>query len=78
MTAEPGRDKSLLTLRAALILLAALAIALLIGGLTDAARHSMAWAALAACGAFPAAAAFLNWVIELAVSSTPPVALVAC
>jgi hypothetical protein len=68
MTAEPGRDKPLLTPRAALIFVTSLVAALVIGALTYAARHSMPEAAIAACGAFVTASVFLNRVIELSVS----------
>jgi hypothetical protein len=68
MTAEPGRDKPLLTPRAALIFVTSLVAALVIGALTYAARHSMPEAAIAGCGAFVTAAVFLNRVIELPLS----------
>lgn len=77
MTAEPGRDKPLLTPRAALIFVTSLIAALVIGALTYAARHSMPEAAIAGCGAFVTAAVFLNRVIELPVSPASGAAQVA-
>ena len=78
MTADPGRDKPLLTPRAALIFVTSLVAALLIGALTYAARHSMPEAAIAGCGAFVTAAVFLNRVIELPVSPASLAAPTAC
>jgi hypothetical protein len=63
MTAHNRSRSGLLPLRSALVLALALLAAGLIGGLTWYARRNLAEAVLAVVTAFPAAVAFMDWLI---------------
>ena len=65
MTDGSERQKALLSIRSAFILVTSLGVAFAVAGLTYAIHHSLAWSGLAAGSAFAAAAAFLNWVVDL-------------